>query len=153
MNEEKIAFLKHQFIPLLHKLHSEDKGSWGVMNAQQMVEHFGDAVKNASGKLALPVLNEGDTLVKYREFLMSDSPFKEGTKNPLMSEEPAALRQPDMNAAIAKLQSELDNFFMVYEQDPSLKNNNPFFGELDFSGQVQLLHKHAMHHLKQFGLV
>ena len=153
MNEQKKEFLKEQFIPLLKKLNTEDKGSWGLMNAQQMVEHFADAVKNASGKLALPVLNEGETLVAYREFLMSEKPMREGTKNPLMPEEPAPLRQPDMNAAISKLQSELDHFFMVYEQDPSLINKNPFFGELDYNQQVQLLHKHAMHHLKQFGLV
>ena len=152
MNEEKKKFLQHEFIPLLENLHAEDKGRWGVMNAQQMVEHFAEAVKNASGKLVLPVLNEGETLVKYKEFLMSDHPFKEGTKNPLMSEEPASLRQADIKAAVAKLQSELNHFFNVYEEDVNVKNNNPFFGELDFSGQVQLLHKHAMHHLKQFGL-
>ncbi len=153
MNDQKKEFLQNEFIPLLQKLHSEDKGNWGVMNAQHMVEHFDDAVKNASGKLALPVLNEGETLVKYREFLMSENPMREGTKNPLMPEEPAPLRQPDMNSAIAKLQLEMDYFFMVYERDSALKNNNPFFGELDYSQQVQLLHKHAMHHLKQFGLV
>ena len=152
MNEQKKEFLQKQFIPLLQTLHSDDKGSWGVLNAQQMVEHFADAVKNASGKLVLPVLNEGETLVKYKEFLMSEHPMKEGTRNPLMSEEAAPIRQPDMKSAIAKLQSELDHFFKVYEDNRSLKNKNPFFGELDYSEQVQLLHKHAMHHLKQFGL-
>ena len=152
MNEQKKEFLQKQFIPLLQTLHSDDKGSWGVLNAQQMVEHFADAVKNASGKLVLPVLNEGETLVKYKEFLMSELPMKEGTRNPLMSEEAAPIRQPDMKSAIAKLQSELDHFFKVYEDNRSLKNKNPFFGELDYSEQVQLLHKHAMHHLKQFGL-
>ena len=153
MNEQKKHFLKTEFIPLLSKLNAEDKGNWGVMNAQQMVEHFADAVKNASGKLPLPVLNDGETLVKYKAFMLSETPFKENTKNPIMTEVPAPLRAQDMNAAIAKLQSELDHFFMVYEEDNSLKNNNPFFGELDYAEQVHLLHKHAMHHLKQFGQV
>ncbi len=45
-----------------------------------MVEHLTDAVKNASGKLILPVLNEGEKLQKFKEFLMSDIPFKENTK-------------------------------------------------------------------------
>lgn len=153
MNEEKKEFLKFKFIPLLQRLHAPDKGSWGVMNAQQMVEHFADAVKNASGSLVLPVLNEGDTLAKYREFLMTETPFRENTKNPLMSEEPAALRQPDMESAINKLQAELDNFFNVYDANSSLTNNNPFFGELNYEQQVQLLYKHAQHHLEQFGLI
>ena len=30
---------------------------------------------------------------------------------------------------------------------------NPIFGDLDFAANVQLLHKHALHHLRQFGLV
>ncbi len=76
-----------------------------------MVEHFADAVKNASGKLILPVLNEGEKLQKFRGFLMSEIPFKENTKNALMSVQPPALRQPDMQSAINKLQKELDHFF------------------------------------------
>ena len=124
MNEKKIQFLKTEFIPLLSKLNAEDKGNWGVMNAQQMVEHFADAVKNASGKLPLPVLNDGETLVKYKAFMLSETPFKENTKNPMMAEVPAPVRARDMNTAIAKLQSELDHFFVVYEKDNSLKNNN-----------------------------
>ena len=152
MNEQKKAFLQTEFIPLLSKLKADDKGKWGVLNAQQMVEHFEDSIQNASGKLQLPVLNSGETLVGYRAFLMSEQPMSENIKNPLMTEEPAALKAPDMPSALAKLQSELDHFFMVHEQDPLLKNNNPFFGELDYEQQVQFLHKHAMHHLKQFGL-
>ena len=153
MNEDKKHFLKVEFLPLLSKLHAEDKGKWGVLNAQQMVEHFADAVKIANGKLTVPVLNEGETLAKYREFLMSENPMRENTKNPLMSEEPAALRAANMEAALAKLQSELNHFFEIHEQDSSTKHNNPFFGELDYAQQVQLLHKHAIHHLKQFDLV
>lgn len=153
MNEQKKQFLQTEFIPLLSQLHPEAMGKWGVMNAQQMVEHFADAVKNASGKLQLPVLNSGETLVKYRAFLMSENPMNENTKNPLMPEVPSAVRAADMPSALQKLQSEVDYFFMVHDQDEHLKNNNPFFGELDYTQQVQLLHKHAMHHLKQFGLL
>ena len=40
MNSEKTNFLKHQFIPLLRQLQANTKGRWGVMNAQQVVEHF-----------------------------------------------------------------------------------------------------------------
>ena len=80
MDQYKIDFLKNDFIPLLKNANSRDKEKWGVLNAQQMVEHFADAVKNASGKLILPVLNEGEKLQKFREFLKSEIPFKENTK-------------------------------------------------------------------------
>lgn len=153
MSTPKEVFLKENFIPLLEKLNSSDTGKWGVMNAQQMVEHFADAIKNANGKLILPLLNEGEKLEKYRAFLMSEEPFKENTKNSLLPPEGIALRMPDMQSAIHKLRKELNYFFEVFAKHPGLKTGNAFFGELDYDMNVQLLHKHAMHHLKQFGLV
>jgi hypothetical protein len=153
MNEEKKKFLQEDFIPLLQKSDANAKGKWGVMNDQQMVEHFADAVKNASGKLILPVVNTGERLEKSREFLMTEKQFKENTKNPLIPETPFPLRKANMNAAIEKLQSELNYFFQVFDNNPNLKTSNPIFGELDYTKNVQLLHKHALHHLRQFGLI
>ncbi|MGH2564637.1 MAG: hypothetical protein ACRDE5_08995 [Ginsengibacter sp.] len=84
---------------------------------------------------------------------MSNQPFRENIKNPLIPEEGFKLRKADMESAINILQKELDYFFELFEKHPELKTNNPFFGELDYNMNVQLLHKHAVHHLRQFGLV
>ena len=54
MDTSKEIFLREDFIPLLEKLKGTEKGKWGIMNVQQMVEHFADAVKSANGKLVLP---------------------------------------------------------------------------------------------------
>jgi hypothetical protein len=153
MPTAKEDFLKNNFIPLLKNLKADDKGKWGVMNAQQMVEHFADAVKNASGKLILPSLTEGESLQKSRDFLMSENAFKENIDNPLIPKEGMPHRQPDLLSAIQKLQAELDYFFEIFQKNPELQTGNAFFGQLDYKMNVQLLHKHAMHHLKQFGLV
>ena len=153
MQNEKEDFLKNKFIPLLSKLDSHTKGNWGVMDAQQMVEHFADALKNASGKLQLPSLSSGEQLDKMRSFLMSDKPFRENTDNPLLPKEGLLHRQKDITASINKVQQELNYFFDTFQNNPSLKTSNAFFGELDYDQNIQLLHKHAMHHLKQFGLV
>ncbi|MEP6948786.1 MAG: hypothetical protein ABI863_05915 [Ginsengibacter sp.] len=153
MNTSKEIFLKENFIPLLEKLKGDEKGRWGTMNLQQMIEHFADAVKNANGKLILPAVNEGERLQKFRNFLMSEEPFKENTKNPLIAAEGIPIRQRDLPSSINKLKKELDYFFEVFEMHPGLRTGNPFFGELDYDMNIQLLHKHAMHHLKQFGLV
>ena len=153
MNNNKETFLKEKLIAMLKKLTGGEKAKWGVMNAQQMVEHFADAVKSANGKLALPLLNNGERLQKSREFLMSDEPFKENIKNPLIPGDGFKLRKPDIQSAINVVQKELDYFFEIFEKHPEIKTGNPFFGELDYDMNVQLLHKHAMHHLKQFGLV
>ncbi len=149
----KETFLKSRLIPLLRKLKNDEKAQWGVMNAQQMVEHFADAVKNASGKLVLPTLNEGERLQKAREFLMSEDPFKENMNNPLIPEKGIPLRQPDMHSAIDKLQKELDYFFETFSKNPEFVTGNAFFGDLNYRMNMQLLYKHALHHLRQFGLV
>jgi hypothetical protein len=83
---------------------------------------------------------------------MSEKPFKENTKNPLMGEEPAPLRYKTVQAAIGALQQELICFFEAYEKQPDMMIRNPFFGDLNFEQNVQLLYKHALHHLRQFGV-
>ena len=85
--------------------------------------------------------------------MMSDKPFKENTPNQLLPDVPAPFKHVSMKDAIAELQKEIDHFFSVYEKNSELRNINPFFGNLNFEEQVQLLHKHATHHAKQFGLV
>ncbi len=152
MIKSKEEFLKNDFIPLLEKLDAGQKATWGIMSAQQMVEHFADAVKNASGKLLLPTLNSGERLQKSRVFLMSEIPFKENIDNPLIPKEGIPHRQPDLKSAISKLKKELDHFFSVFEKNPDLKTGSAFFGQLDYNMNIQLLHKHAIHHLRQFGM-
>lgn len=137
----------------MQQVQPDAKGKWGVLNGQQMVEHFIDALRNASGKLILPQITPDAQLPQFREFMLSEKPFKENTKNPLMSDEPAAVRYASINEAVEKLQKELDYFFAAFENDAALTTGNAFFGNLNFEENVHLLHKHAMHHLKQFGIV
>lgn len=153
MNQEKVNFLKNDLVFLLKHLAPDAKGSWGAMNGQQMVEHFVDVVRNASGKLKLPMVNEGVRLQKAREFMFSDEPFAQNIKNPFISETPPPTRKATIQASIAKLEQELQYFFDSFEKNSSLTTQNAFFGELDFEGNVQLLYKHARHHLRQFGLI
>ena len=152
MNFEKENFIRTKLVPLLQKLKPDTLPAWGKMNVQQMIEHFTDVMMSASGKIKLPVVTPPDRLQRLREFMMSDKPFKENTKNPVMSEEPATLKKQTKEGAIGKLQEEIIYFFEVFEKNPSIKTTNPIFGELDFEMNIQLLYKHALHHLRQFGI-
>jgi hypothetical protein len=152
MIPDKLHFLKFELLPLFRKLDGSEKARWGVMNPQGMVEHFVDALKNANGKLILPPVNSGERLENLRAFLMTEKPFKENTKNPLMPDIPAPLRKPSISKAVDKLSEELDHFFFVFEANPELTTMNPIFGELDYDMNVQLIYKHALHHLRQFGI-
>ena len=153
MNFEKKNLLRIKFITHLQELKADTMPHWGKMNVQQMIEHFSDVMMLASGKIKLPIVTPSDKLPRLREFMFSEKPFKENTKSPVLAEEPAPLKKNTKEAAIGKLQEELIYFFQVFEKEPGLKTINPVFGELDFDANIQLLYKHALHHLKQFGIV
>lgn len=154
MNFEKENFLRTRFIRYLQQLDPATLPKWGKMNVQQMVEHFNvDAVRVASGKTKFTGIQVSPAqLIKMQEFLISDKSFKKNLKNPLLGEEPAPLRFNTLQAAIGSLHEELIYFFEVFEKDQGLTTRNPFYGDLNFEQNVQLLYKHALHHLRQFGI-
>jgi hypothetical protein len=150
---DKKQFLQTEFCDLLSQLQPLQMGSWGKMNAQQMVEHMSEYVRIASGKEKMkPVLDEAVTQKMYT-FMMSEKPFRENTPNQLLPEIPEAAKRSGMDEALTELQNEINDFFEIYLKNPGLRNINPFFGNLNFEEQVQLLYKHAIHHARQFGLV
>ena len=154
MSISKENFLRTRLISYLQQLDPATPPKWGKFSVQQMIEHFaGDAVRNANGRLKFdkPV-TPPDKLEGMRAFMMSEKPFKENTRNPLMGDEPSEVHFKTVQGAIGALQQELIYFFEVYEKDPGKIILNPFFGELNFEQNVQLLYKHAIHHLRQFGV-
>jgi hypothetical protein len=153
MDNQKLDFLRSGFIPLLRGLDANARGKWGRMNGQQMIEHFAISVRVASGREVYPQYNKGEILEKSRAFLASEMPLRENTRNPVLPEAPQPNRFSNIGEAVNDLHSELMYFFDRFEHDPELKTSNPLFGELDYSMNVQFLHKHAIHHLRQFGLL
>lgn len=150
--EQKAAFLKNDLVPKVAAIPAYEPQRWGKMNAQQMVEHLADAFREGNGKTPRTIVYTEDVVEKYRAFLVTEKSFRENTKNSMMGEEPASVRNATMQDAVKELQEEIDNFFSTFEQDKSKTITNPFFGELNYGMWVQLLHKHAVHHLKQFGV-
>ena len=154
MNAEKAEFLKHRFIPLLKQIPSDTPPQWGKMTLQQMVEHFSESVRIASGKTVhTDFVYPPDLLQKYREFMLSEKPFKENTVNPLLPEVPAPVINASAEQAINELHKEIKYFSDVFEKNDLQVTRNPFFGDLNYEQNLHLLHKHALHHLRQFGIV
>ena len=150
--EAKLTFLLEDFPRLLTELDPSTPPAWGQMNVQQMVEHMTDAVLVAAGKIPVKLLSPENRLPQMVAFLFSDDPFPQNVKNPLMGETPAPVRNPNMETAIAELKRALETIQQAFAENPEREIVNPFFGPLNYEGQVQLLHKHAKHHLKQFGV-
>jgi len=154
MSMEKENFLRTRLVPRLQQLDPHTSPLWGKMSVQQMIEHLDfDGVQVASGRRAFDaIITSPDQLPRFRDFMMSDKPFRENTRNPLLPDEPAPLRCHTIKAAIGQLHEELIHFFEVFEKQPGLVTRNPIFGDMDFEQNVQLLYKHSLHHLRQFGI-
>jgi hypothetical protein len=151
---QKISFLINDFPGQLEKIDPSSNPLFGKMSVQQMIEHFADSVRIASGKQSHQnILTAPENLERMQQFMMSDKPFKENTPNPLLSETPPPVRQSSVAAAIAELRSELNDFVASFQNNAARTTRNPFFGDLDLEKNAQLLYKHALHHLKQFGTV
>ncbi len=153
MEDNKIKFLKNQFIPLFASLDAKTKGQWGILNAQQVVEHLSKSIQVASGKVKIPPVTAEEHLLKVRNFMLSDKPFKENSKNPLMRDDGDPIQHASMQEAIEELKTELNYFFAIFEKNNTLTTNNPLFGTLNFEENIHLLYKHALHHLRQFNLM
>lgn len=152
-NAEKAEFLKRRFIPLLKQIPSDTTPQWGKMTLQQMIEHFSDSVRIASGKTVhTDFVFPPWQLQKYREFVLSEKPFRENTVNPLLPQVPAPVVNPSAEEAINELQKEMEFFFAVFEKNNLQVTRSPFYGDLNYEENIHLLHKHALHHLRQFGV-
>jgi hypothetical protein len=152
-HKEKLNFITNTVPDLLLRLSSETKGNWGVLNAQQMVEHLSDAVRMANGKRQESLLTPPENLERVRGFMLSDKAFKENTKNALMPDIPVPAVQLTMHDAVMELKLELNDFMKAFEGNSSKTLTNPFFGDLNFEEWTHLLNKHFEHHCHQFNLI
>lgn len=151
MNKEK--FFKEEYIPLLKKLKGDERGQWGVLSAQGMVEHMSESIAIASMRIVQALHTPSHLVEKMKGFALSDKEFRPNTKNALMSDDAAPLRHNNMHEAVAELEMEIKEFLEFYKHKPEQKVTNPFFGDLNYEEWLHLLHKHAVHHLKQFDLI
>ncbi len=150
---EKEKFFTEQYILLLHKLSPDTEAQWGLLSPQGMVEHMTDSIGIAWKRIVEPIQVSSEQMEKMRAFAMSEKEFKPGTKNSLMPETPAPLRNENLQSAILELENEIKMFVNFYKANPDEVVTNPFFGPLNYAEWLHLLHKHACHHLKQFNLI
>ena len=146
-------FFKEEYIPLLNQLSDNEVGLWGVLSPQGMVEHMTDSIGIAYGRIQYTLQTPEVMLPKARTFALSDSLFKENTKNSLMSETPAPLRNHSITEAITELEKEIHVFIDYYKKNFGATHLNPFFGKFNYNEWLHILYKHANHHLKQFNLL
>lgn len=149
--QEKITFLTTTFPEQLRHIAPETAALFGKMTAQQMVEHMAEYIRLGCGQ---PIISAqfytDESLERMQSFLKSDKGFKPNTPNPLMNDNPAQTVFADYTSAVADVEKAIDSFFQTFTTHPDLIVHNPFFGPLNYEMTLQLLCKHAQHHLNQF---
>lgn len=150
---EKEKFIYTDAISFFKTLKGDEHPAWGLMNAQQMIEHLCDSVAIANGNAPLPMHTAEDQVVKWKTFAMSDKDFKPNTPNALLGENPPQVQCASITIAINELENQLVKLHEFYKTNPERTEMNPFFGSLNYAEWVHLFHKHFRHHLRQFGLI
>lgn len=149
----KKHFLEQEYIPLLLNLNPFSKGKWGLMNAHQMVEHMMFSFRLANGKLKVDkLLSLEENIPKLQAWLLSNKLMKENIQNPLIPSIPPQPIYVNYNDSILHLEFEIKKMFEVYSKNSDLTILNPFYGYLTLELNVNLLFKHSIHHLRQFGI-
>jgi uncharacterized damage-inducible protein DinB len=149
---DKERFFISEYLNLLDEISPDKNPEWGVLSLQGMIEHMTDSIGVGWKRIQQPQQYSDEITSKSKAFMLSEKPFKPGTKNSLMSETPAPLRRADISDAKKELKIEIENFIEYWKKHTNEKVTNPFFGNLNYAEWLHLLHKHAMHHLKQFGI-
>ena len=155
MDSQKIQFLSQDSFELLNQLENSSPPKWGVMNAQQMIEHLADFYNVSAEKISCKLYTSEEHLPAYKAFLLSDKAFRENTKAPveLLGEKPLPVRFSSLSKAKENLKMAVNDFAEYFNKDKERKTLHPVFGFLNFDEWVLLHYKHVQHHLKQFGLI
>ena len=110
--QEQKEYLLNQLVNDFRSLSQPANANWGKMNFNQMLEHLIEACKNASGDIIFDTFHTPEErLPAMQAFLMTDKLFKPETKNAMMSEEPAPVKNENANVLLNELQSQLNRFY------------------------------------------
>jgi hydroxymethylglutaryl-CoA reductase len=137
----------------LATLTSSAKPIFGLMNAQQMIEHLSAITKIANGNWNVDAFVSDEKMARRKPFLDTENELEIGFKPTLLAEEPNPLQFNSMQEAIDDLISQLQLFVKVFEENPSKTVVHPFFGALNFEYWKKFQTKHFTHHFKQFSLI
>ena len=150
----KELFLRRGFASALRTIDPSAEPLFGKMNPQQMAEHMAEYIRMGYGNPVITEVfyKEDESLERLRQFIMSDKPFRDNTPNPMMDSIPKPAALSGYEAAVADVELAVSELFQAFEQNGDLVVASPFFGLLDYPMTIQLLDKHARHHLRQFGL-
>lgn len=151
--EGRRRFLGEVLPRALAELGVDARPQWGMMTAQEMVEHLVWSIRCSTGVLVLPVSTPAALLERARRFLHDERRTPREFMNPVLKAGLPSLEYPDLAGAVAAVRSEMDRFLAQSRRDPAAVFAHPIFGMLNGEEWERAHFKHCHHHLEQFGLV
>ena len=127
----------------LKSLNKDAKPVFGKMSPQHVVEHLAMAISLSNGngpQKQFTTQEEAETI--KGKLIYTDTPLQPGIKNPILGDEPPALKFPDLQTAIAQLKKELEDFDTFYATNPNAKMIQPRMGPMDEKEWTILHNKH-----------
>jgi hypothetical protein len=132
----------------LRRINPETKPRWGRMNAAQMAAHLNDAIRMASGDLAVRSVGTPLRYPPLKQLVIYLAPIPKGvpTARELIARVDRA-QWAEESAAFAGL---LERFAARGPAAPM--PDHPAFGRMSARAWGVLAYRHADHHLRQFGV-
>ena len=151
---EKINALKALLKRINNELTINHQAEWGLMNAQNMVEHLSLIFMASTGKWGREFNGDVARAEKIKNnFFGVQYPFPKGYPMPGKSANVPPLKGSTMEESKALLNQSVQKFFANYEDNPTDKVAHLYFGLLTFEEWVSFHIKHIEHHAMQFGLL
>jgi hypothetical protein len=147
------TFLFDDAFTRIKNLHADTQPKWGVMNAQQMIEHLILAWSISNGTIRIPedTLDAKSEKLK-RIFLLSDKPLPRDFNNPILPKN-TKFKYNNLEEAKDELNKELLKFKHFFENNSSELPLHNLFGRLSKHEWLWFHYKHMRHHMMQFDLI
>lgn len=142
-------------VQLLDQIQENDKGHWGVMSPQNMIEHLGGLFYGSANGTGMSLLMPADKAAKMKaRFFSAYYPFPRNVKMPGSQDAPTtppSLRYASFDEAKQKCKAAIDNFLSQLQTTPQKATMHGYFGDLTLEEWLPFHLKHVEHHLMQFG--
>ncbi len=136
---------------MLKKLKGDENPEWGSMTVTDMLDHLRKGIDLSLLQLETRVVTPPELLPRYRDFLMSEKPFKPGAPKPAEFDKIQAL-EGDVEKLKVNLMKSLVSMMVHFEKHPDHTAVHANFGELNAEEWMHLHRKHILHHFTQFRL-
>jgi hypothetical protein len=155
VNDEKLRneFLTSTLPLVIDELDPTASARWGKMSVQHMSEHLLFSFEISTGKLTMECKTPEKLLPRVKGFLHNNMEMPHNFRNPLLPDNPAELRYPDLDTAKKALIDEIRSFLELYKMNPEIVFTHPVFGPLGKEDWERIHFKHCCHHLLQFELI